>query len=305
MSPAMDHSKEVRGSAAAAPGIWWGEHQLEVGHAARWRVGPTTVWLRRRSGEWVLAYHRCDERGDPVVEVECPMSEHGSGEDGRTAVPLTSAIDLPEGAEWIRLLAENPGSSFRVVPAAADRPVVTRPEGSCRVLPRSEVNLFVSTPLWFRLEAGRAAGSGRRILFEQAIIRPTDTWFGENTRHGELCYSSRTPAALSEEDLPSLPSRALTRLRIRNQADDDLELLRLALPAPNLRLWLDGRRPELGLSTSSVLLERSSDGDLARIEVDHRAPAHLEQAELSNRIRELGEVAVNIAKKVPGLAARF
>lgn len=290
-------------------GVWWGELDLDMDATARWRIGPLTVWLRRRPGEWGLAYERTEERDDSTVEVDCPFvpcaapDAHGPRLDepedpssraaaahspadslahGSEVSPWDLPGPLPESIRLARIFADPAGTvepsqrfRFRVVPVLADRPVVTRPEGFCRVMPHSEVSLFVSTPLWFRIAFD--TGSSEQELFEQAIIRPSDTWFGDTTRSGELCYGSRTPAALTDAALPNLASRAITRVRIRNRASDPLDLLRLALPAPNLGLWLDQDRPELGPSTSSVEVERTSDGLLARVEVDRRAPVHLER----------------------------
>lgn len=258
-------------ASAAEKGTWWGEHEVDIGEAGRFRVGPLRTWLERHNCEWRLVHTRGEVRDDPTVEVICPYpigEEPPNGEEPR-----------PEDAPISRMLAESPGKKLRIVPVLADRPVITRPDGSGRVLAGTEVDLFVSTPLWFRIEAIPDDEQGPRVLFEQAIVRPSDTWFGATTRDGELCYSSRTPATLEAEELPNLPSRAITRLTISNPSSDDLDLLRFALPAPNLSLWLDRNRPELGLFTSSVLLVRSGDGETTRVEIQHRAPRHLGEPE--------------------------
>src|SRR3569832_2052166 len=39
---------------------WWGGFNLEQDEALRWRIGPLTLWLRRRLHEWQLAHRRDD-----------------------------------------------------------------------------------------------------------------------------------------------------------------------------------------------------------------------------------------------------
>src|SRR3569833_2261249 len=39
---------------------WWGGFNLERDEALRWRIGPLTLWLRRRPHEWQLAHRRGD-----------------------------------------------------------------------------------------------------------------------------------------------------------------------------------------------------------------------------------------------------
>ena len=161
-----------------------------------------------------------------------------------------------------------------ITPLPADRPVVTRPSDGCVVLPGRTVTLYVSTPLWLRMET--AAGE---TVFEVPTVRLSDTWFGSSTRVGELCYAIRTRAFPDLEELPVLAFRAITRLRIENTSHDDLELARLSLPAPNLSLWCDLDQPARGLWTSYVVLRRSSDGETAEVDVVRGAPPELSRPE--------------------------
>lgn len=261
-APEKNDLTDVAGEAGA---VWWGEHSMAIGQRGRFRVGPLTVWARRSPFEWCVSHQREEDRYAESVSIECPLDP--SDEDSEDYHP-------PEEAESVRLMADEPGERLHVRPVLADRPVVTRPDGTCRVLPGTTVTLYVSSPLWFRLETL----VDREALLETAIVRPTDTWFGPSTRHGELCYAIRTPAALEPDELPVLPSRAVTRVRVVNRGGDDLELVRVALPAPNLGLFLDRDQPELGLFTSAVTVERSGD-EMADVSIDRRPPPELRSPE--------------------------
>ncbi len=126
----------------------------------------------------------------------------------------------------------------------ADRPVVVRPDAPFVVLPRDEIVLYVSTPVWLVLWA---AGADAEI-FEAPSFRPSDTWSGRDTTAGELCYSSRTRARIAPENIRWRPARAVTAVTLRNRSTEALELERVSLPMPHLalhhdadnRLWTDG-----------------------------------------------------------------
>lgn len=241
-------------------GTWWGEHDLPPGAAGLWRVGPLSVWLGRLRDEWRLAHDHDAERYSDRLLVDVPTA-------------LREAEILAADHEIERLVARQLEARLRVTAACADRPVVTKPTGAFRILAGGRATLYVSTPLWLRIETAEK----RNVLFERAVVRPTDTWFGPSTLAGELCYASRTSIALELDELPLLPGRAITRLRVSNRAVDDFQILRLALPAPNLALWHDRDHPERGLWTSAVTFERSSDGDHTRVDVASGPPADLSE----------------------------
>lgn len=100
--------------------------------------------------------------------------------------------------------------------------------------------------------------------------RLSDTWFGPNTREGELCYSGRTHARHDPSDLPDRPHRAITPLTIHNRAASPLPIEKISLPVPWLALYGDqaGR-----LWTQAVTLSRDSETDLASVRIDSREQA--------------------------------
>ena len=150
---------------------------------------------------------------------------------------------------------------LRLSPALADRPVVTSPEMPLYVLPGEAATLFVGSPLWVCI----LVHESRQAIGEFPIRRPSDTWFGPSTREGEICYATRSQAALDPDDLPLLPRRAVTPVRIRNLASSALRIERLKLPVPSLALYeTESER----LWTDSVTMTRDADGEMARLEID-------------------------------------
>ncbi len=131
---------------------------------------------------------------------------------------------------------------------------------------RSDVQLFVSTPLWLVL---RPADGGAPLL-ELPTWRPSDTWFGPSTRHGVLAYASRTRAHLESAAVLQSPVRAITRVTVLNHAPDLLRVERLNLPVPQLALFEDDRGR---LWTDSVRVERLDDGTIADAVIEAGAPS--------------------------------
>lgn len=238
-APVVDPPPEPTSDAPLDP-RWWGEVTLPLGGVGRWRAGPSTVRVERRASDWRV-WH--EGGGDPYATVAERVRAVGD--------------DAPEGASTLRFsFAETP-DTLRVRPSLADRPVIVRPETPLAVPPGETVTLYASTPVWMALKfevrrprRGRAPAADLAVVAELPTARPTDTWFGPNTREGELCYAVRTAARTEVADLPLRPHRAVTAVTVENQAATPLDLVRIAVPmpflalhvAPDGRLWTDGVR---------------------------------------------------------------
>lgn len=229
--------------------IWWGEFELPEGRTARWRVGPLEVAAQRRKKEWKLA---------------ATWQSEGEPEDLPIGVDLEAApLDLTVPYERFVFAATTP--RLLVLPALADRSVVTRPRAPFHLPAGEETVLYVGSPLWVRVETGEPPTR----LLEVPVRRPSDTWFGPSTREGELCYATRTRAVLKPENLPLLAGRAITPVRLRNASPQDLPLDRLKLPVRHLSVFSsgDGR-----LWTERVTMERTDPTENATMDVDEGAP---------------------------------
>lgn len=227
---------------------WWGRFELETGAAGRWLVGPLELWASCRPREWRIAHLHLP---DPLVERR------------EITVPLP-AFEPPDAATVLRFTTDVEDRALQLAPRLADRPVVVRPDPPLHLLPGDEVELYVSTPLWAALSTSRG-----KLMTEVPTARPTDTWFGPNTREGELCYAVLTRARLTLDQVPRVPARAITVLAMRNEGADALVLERVKVPAPHLTLFRDR---DGTLWTNRVKVVRGADDDDATVQVGAGPP---------------------------------
>lgn len=185
--------------------------------------------------------------------------------DDAFAVAVASGDPPPVHAELNRFGFEQSPDVVHVMPALADRPIVSQPENPFHLPPRETATIYVSTPLWVQIRT-RADGP---VLFEVPIHLPSDTWFGPNTRMGELCYASRTAARVNLQNVVFLPQRIVSAVTIRNRSPERLDLDRLKLPASVLSLHAaeDGH-----LWTEKVTLVRTGEEDAAELELSRQPP---------------------------------
>lgn len=245
---------------------WWGEINLKENMTALWELGPLHLAVQRLPKEWRLIYEH----------VELP-----SGEDDRWTHRIASGTDLFEYRETERYVFQGTDDTLRIMPALADRSVVTRPIVPFTVLAGEEAAIFVSTPLWVHVQVGRQP----RTLQFIPIQRPSDTWFGASTLEGELCYASRTYGRLNLSEIPLLPHRAVTRVLIQNHADSVLLVERLNLPVPYLSLFVaQGGR----LWTEAVTMIRARDSSQADLQIQKSPPAEAAEALLVASPRKEG-----------------
>lgn len=248
----------------AEPGIWHGTHAVPEDQMMMMTIGPLVLSVAHHPDEWRIGWHRAEE---PAQEVPASVSTPG---------PITDP-DVDFTVQ--RFLTHGSGDTIRLGPLLADRPVVARPDLPLMVPAGDEATIFVSTPIWVRAELI----DPDRTLLEVPAIRPSDTWFGPDTRRGVIAYASQTAARLHTDNLPPLAHRAITQVTVRNQAATVLALERLSVPTPNLTLFVDRGG---GLWTSPLLAVRDSEKGPARVELSIDPPAEAVDAELIAGPRE-------------------
>lgn len=250
--------------------LWWGSFSLAEEHAGRWRVGPGTVWIYRARHEWRIVHEQADDPLDDAAEILLPAPPEAA---------MPSLQETPPAARVSRFSFRQTDEHLTLAPALADRAVVMRPERPLYVPEGETVTLYVSTPLWMRVEVGQPA----RLLHEFPLYRPSDTWFGPSTQEGEICYAVRTTGRLKLETLPLRLHRAVTPLVVHNQAKDALLLEHVRLPVQYLSLF---QAATDFLWTQTVTLDRDKDGDLATLHLGVGAPPEAPEARLIGDPRE-------------------
>jgi hypothetical protein len=247
----------------AADEPWWGPFELKAGTMGRWQIGPRTLWLYHTAHEWRLFTRSGADSLQTTSSSRVPLPAR----ERRRVLEGETEVDDVHRFSFRKTTA---AGLFR--PALADRPVVIRPEDPLSVPRGEEATLFVSTPLWIQFLVGTAEGT----ICEVSSHRLSDTWFGTSTRSGELSYAARTAGRMQLDDLPLRRHRAVTPLRLRNEADDPLHVERVQLPTPHLSLY----ETEDGfLWTEQVTMQRSRAAEGAEVTVADGPPAQQKAAE--------------------------
>ncbi len=243
----------------------WSVRLLAAGERALWRIGPLAIWLERTEIEWRLAWLR-----------EPDHAELASRRCFETGVEPP-----PAEAETVRFVLRKTGERVRMSPVVPDRSLVVSPRTPVLVPSGEEATLFVSAPVWIDVLVEESA----RLLRQIAAARPSDTWFG-SVLDGELSYALLTHGRSRLEEMPEATHRAITPMRIHNQADEPLELDQVNLTVPFLSLF----RGERGrLWTEAVVLRREEAGEMARLEVRPGPPVEAGEAELVHEPRSRAE----------------
>ncbi len=226
----------------SSPNPWWKTRELRRGSRLVLELGPMKVEIGHGDGEWLL------------------WSKTGVEDEGRGHSRIAVRRGLPEEVHE-RFVHDGPDRQVTLAPVLGDRAVVARPRQPVYLLSRQEVTFYLSTPIWLKI----LVGSSQMTLRELASVRLSDTWFGPSTRVGELCYANRTHARRNLAEIQLRPHRAITPLRIRNNAQEALPLEKISLPVPMLPLFgaEDG-----SLWTQRATLVRDEVSDLASVRIE-------------------------------------
>jgi len=221
---------------------WWGDYDLSLEDSLLWAIGPFSLQVLRREKEWLVWYRQQD-----IEETD----------EDTWSLKKNVCLHTEEG-EVKRYVFNFTENGLLVMPRLADRPVLVKALKPLYVLAGQQIDIYVSTPLWFSV----SVHSNGTELQEIPIVRPSDTWFGPSTMKGELCYASTTHGRLYLNDLQLRPHRAISPVTINNQTDKPLLLTQLSLPTPYLSLFdTDGG----GLWTEAITLLNDDDSDLAKV----------------------------------------
>lgn len=239
---------------------WWTPREVPVGQGLELLLGPLRLILGHGSDEW-----RINQES---------VAEEAASDRARIKVRRSLPSEYQE-----RYVIGGDASRLALTPLLADRNVVIRPRQPVFLLSGQQVTLYLSTPIWIKLEVGQSG----TLLREVPVTRLSDTWFGPSTREGEVCYAGRTQARHHIDELPRRAHRAITPLHIHNKASTPLSLEKFSLPVPMLSLYgsTDG-----SLWTQRLTLTREDQSDLAAVRIDPRPPDYAKGLELLARPRQ-------------------
>ncbi len=245
------------------PDAWVGDFTVPVDYTLALTVGPLSLTVHRSPQEWLI---RQQSKGDRYAD-QVTLEER---EEQRSE---------PEDRTEQRFVVSGDSSALSISVRLPDRGIVSRPLTPLSIPAGEAVRLYLSYPLWVNVGVGEPP----RSLLEFPSLRLSDTWFGDNTREGVLCYATRSRCRLNLADHPHLPYRAITPLAIRNQADTTLLLEKVRLPVSMLSLYRDG---DGRFWTQEVTLTRQASGGMADLALGSGAPAEAGDAERIAEPRE-------------------
>lgn len=243
--------------------VCWGDHRIDSGRAGHWQVGPYEFWLARTESEWRFAGRQDDAAVESRLEHE-----------------MCAADEVPEdGFALQRLGMGRTSDAIRLTPMLADRSLVISPALPIALPPRQELVLYCGSPVWLKVEVDTPLIE----FYQTPLQRPSDTWFGSNTREGEICYAMRTRAHLQRAYIPERPHRAMTELHVVNKSRELLPVDRIRVPLPAMTLFATAAGQ---LWTSELIYEHHSNVELAKLKLTDRPPSHTTQAEVVAPPRE-------------------
>jgi hypothetical protein len=199
---------------------------------------------------------------------------------GRSEVRIPAEPEEPRpGAVVSRIAFRETNEMLRLRPALPDRPLVVAPGERFAVAPSEDLTFYIRVPVRVQVFAGDPPNPPA-LLREAATVRLRDTWSGPSFREGELAYASAETTFEPPEQRAPGSHEAVCALRVINRAMRLLPLDEIRVPLSHIALFTDERGR---LWTQGVVLEHSSDGDLAEMRVlDH--PPH--EAERVKRVSE-------------------
>jgi hypothetical protein len=176
--------------------------------------------------------------------------------------------------------------------------VVVRPEQAFRILPRGSARIYISIPVWVRVEL--MTEPGPTTLTEMPTVRLSNTWFGSLFK-GELCYWTETTARRKFDAREPQPHVATAPMLVRNDATDELPLEKVALASSMLGMYRGRDR----LWTSEVKVVSSSPSQPQKVDVEEGPPSDAPEATLLSEPREKrkgGVLArtINLIQSIPG-----
>ncbi|MFC1761667.1 DUF432 domain-containing protein [Planctomycetota bacterium] len=227
----------------------WAAQELESGQTYQASIGPLCLWVRRVEDEIQVA-----EQYTTELEAVTKAAH---------ALQVFNEI-LPEDLNWSRWIVGAKARPLLLVPQLPNRGCVVRTESPLKIPPGQEATFFVSLPIWVEL---RLEGKPPLSLTEIPTVVRSNIWFGD-AMAGELCYSLLSRARRLAEDADHPPHKAVCPVRIRNQAEDLLNMERFCVHVEHLNLY---RGLHL-LWTNQVTITFQGEDQVSKVDYHRQVP---------------------------------
>ncbi len=191
----------------------WRTITVDTSACRRYQIGPLKMWIEGAGREWMVAYSHCPEE--------------------RFTLEIGIDEAKPEDLQWTQIITGAPSATLRFVPIMPDRPVVVRLRNPTRIEKDGNCVLFAFIPVWVQLNIGETTEG----LLEMPTVKLSNTWFGDTTMAGEMCYSLKIPCELTLVTDVLGPYRVICPVRIHNTSDADLALERVCIHVEHLSIY--------------------------------------------------------------------
>ena len=213
--------------------------QIPLGEAISIQTHSEVLYLQRQQQHWQLARVALDHP-------HCALAAE---------LDITRSVTVPAHAEPVqRWTSGEQESTLRIVPAMADKNLVTQLGQPMMIPAGRRPKFYLSLPLMYQLYIG----NGKQPFYEFFVEKLPLTWFGSNTRRGELCYQFFSDIAQEIETSTQVPHRAILEVRLCNRDGDNLMVDKINLPAQYLPVYrVDGKA--FWTTTLSITNEKLTD----------------------------------------------
>ena len=198
---------------------YWGVYDFRAETRLQFKFGGLLMDLACSDKDWLLQYEV--KTSDTA---EAPSVCRISTED--------VAWQL---ANQQRLVSDKIPQQFSLYPTMPDRPIVCRATTTVLLLPKEQISLYVTVPLWLQLSISDV----KKPLLDVPTECISETWFGSNSREGVMSYALRMSEQLDIKPSEKQGMRAAIEIRIKNESNEILSLDKVNVPAPNLALYVD------------------------------------------------------------------
>jgi hypothetical protein len=204
---------------------------------------------------------RITRRGNDLLVVERRRSEEDAEEE--QAFPET---------DFRRYAFEYPVDRVMVSPRTPGRALVVQPAHPLWLASKARVDFYISIPVDIELSASVGKQDQPLERLRSAIL--SDTWFGDELS-GVLCYALKSRARRERSDNERIPpGRALCKLQIHNESEEQLHCTKFCLRLDHCHLWLNQEQ----LWTSPVRIRFRGQEQMSAVDYSAEAPSEAKGA---------------------------
>ena len=230
----------------------WGALELREGESAHRQIRRRRLWFQREPERWLYA---TDLSGSESVEA------------------VASGARKPDDLPWMSIVGVGE-SAPTLQPALPDKPILLKAPNPVQILPRGELRLVVTVPVWVVLDAST------RIL-DLDTDPVSRTWFGD-TVAGEVAYVLEIEDWMVGRTGRMGGGHAHVPLLIQNDSQSLLSFQRLLVRVVHLSLY----RTSAILCTNDVSVTFKSISQYSQLNFSDRSSLAAEEAVLVQEPRQ-------------------